>query len=306
MPAFSSHYIFAKEMIATVKDISDFEINEEALFFGAQGPDIFFFHRVFPWMIGKPLRKSGSLVHRSKPSDIFENMRKYCSKSSNKSIAFSYVYGFILHYALDRNCHPYVYFLENKMVEINRLTNPHTAHNLVEFSMDSYLLNKRMGIKNPEKFDTAETLGCSDDVICEIGQLLSYVVSNVTGTKITPRQVQTALKDLKYIQRLTLDKYAVKRVFLTIIETLIAPFSKNFKFTAMMRPRDLEKAKKYANIDNKIWQSPYKKDKRNESFEELFEFSKKDAETMLRAFQRGENCKTFTNNLSFLTGVEIE
>lgn len=306
MPAFSTHYIFAKEMLAAVKEISDFEINEEAFFYGAQGPDIFFFHRVFPWMIGKPLRKTGSLLHRSKPSDIFESMRKYCIKSSKKSIALSYVCGFILHYALDRNCHPYVYFLENKITEKNRLTNPHTAHNIVEFSMDSYLLNKRMGIKNPEKFDTAQTLGGSDDVIREIGKLLSYTVGKVTQTKITPHQAETALRDLKYIQKLTLDKYGVKRFFLTILETLLAPFSKNFKFTAMMRPRDLEKSKKYGNIDNKIWQSPFNDGKRNESFEELFELSKKDAKRMLCAFNSGENCKTFTDNLSFLTGVETE
>lgn len=306
MPAFSCHYMFAKELMPYIKDTADFNVNEAAVFFGTQGPDIFFFHRIFPWMPGKSLRKTGSALHRAKPSDIFESMRTYCEQSGRKDIAQSYIYGFILHYALDRTCHPYVYSVQNEITKRHRFTNPHTAHNIVEFSMDSYLLNKRLGIENPAKFDTAETLSSNNDVISEIGKLLSYSVTKITGTKITCTQAETALRDTKYVQKICLDKYAVKRAFLSVAETVAAPFSKNYKFTAMLRPGDLEKAKKYANIEKKMWQSPYCKGKRYESFEELFETAKKDAERMIVSFQSGENCKTFTDNLSFLTGVETE
>ena len=111
MPSYSTHCIFARELLPQLYSYVDF-----ALMVGTQGPDIFFFHRAFPWMPGKSMRKIGSALHRSKPADILEAMRYYCSKlSGQKDIAKSYVNGFIMHYALDRLCHPYVYSLQYKI-----------------------------------------------------------------------------------------------------------------------------------------------------------------------------------------------
>lgn len=49
MPAFSTHYIFAKELMERLKGTVDFTVCENAVYIGAQGPDIFFFHRALPW-----------------------------------------------------------------------------------------------------------------------------------------------------------------------------------------------------------------------------------------------------------------
>ena len=73
-----------------------------------------------------------------------------------------------------------------------------------------------------------------------------------------------------------------------------------------MRPRDLENAKKYANINNEIWFSPFDSYKHNESFEDLFELAKQDAKIMIARFQAGDNTEEITNNISFLTGVEVK
>lgn len=305
MPSFSTHYIFAYEMLPHLKNIADFEVNEEAVLFGTQGPDIFFFHRILPFMPGKSLRKYGSMIHRSKPAILFEDMREYCKKSDKPNIAISYVYGFILHYVLDRNCHPYVYYLQNRITEKHKFTNPHTAHNIIEFSMDSYLLNKRMNIEKPEKFNTSETVSSNMEVINEIAKLLNYSISKTINRNITVSQGITALNDLKTVQKICYDPKGIKRILITPFEIIAAPFSRNFKFTAMMRPKDLEKAKKYANIENNIWQSPYSNTVSNKSFQELFELSKTDAIKLITAFQAGEDCKKITENKSFLTGVEV-
>ena len=101
MPAFSTHYIFALEMMEELKHIADFSLNENAVSAGTQGPDIFFFHRAFPWQPGKPLRKLGSALHRAKPARIMDRLYEYCASSRNPDIAKSYAFGFILHYALE-------------------------------------------------------------------------------------------------------------------------------------------------------------------------------------------------------------
>ena len=90
MPAYSTHYIFAKELKEEIENCIDFKLNDASLFIGTQGPDIFFDHRILPWMIGKSMRKIGSLLHRAKPSDILDKMREYINLSESKDIAKSY------------------------------------------------------------------------------------------------------------------------------------------------------------------------------------------------------------------------
>lgn len=306
MPAFSTHYIFAYELLPFIKETADFNICDDAVLIGTQGPDIFFFHRIFPWMLGRSLRRSGSRLHRSKPAEIFEAMREYCKKSENPDIAKSYIYGFILHYALDRKCHPYVYSMQEQIIKSNPLLNPHSVHNTIEFAADTYLLNKRMKFDKPYLFNTAATISDDSEIASEIGRLWEYVLPAVTDIKIRAKQAETAVNDTKTMQKILLDKHLVKQALIRPIEIIIAPVSKNFRFTSLFRPKDLEKAKKYVNIDNVKWSSPYSNREFYDSFEELFEKAKEEAEIMLLDFQSGKNCKEITRNLSFLTGVEVE
>lgn len=306
MPAFSTHYLFAKEMMDYLEETADFKINEDAVLFGTQGPDIFFFHRIMPWMAGRSLMKYGSILHRTKPQFLFENMREYCTVSNNPEIAKSYVYGFMLHYVLDKNCHPYVYSLQNRITEHNKFANPHTVHNIIEYALDAYLLNKRFGIQNPTQFDKSRTISIDSKVIEEIGKLLEYVVPKTIHKKITAKQAEQAIKDTKDIQKLMFDPNGHKQKITRILDIIIAPFSHNYKFSAMIIPKDLEKTKKYANIDNAKWKSPYSNHCRYESFENLFDCSIAEAQQMIKDFQSGKNCRDITKNKSFLTGVEVK
>lgn len=306
MPAFSTHYIFAKELMPKLKEFADFELNEEAVYFGTQGPDIFFFHRIFPWMPGKSLRKTGSSLHRAKPAEIIDAMDEFLKNSENPSIAKSYIYGFILHYALDRKCHPFVYSLQDKIVNQVPGTNPHTAHNKIELAMDSMMLNNHLGISNPLSFHMDKTIGNSKSVFREIGRLYEFVINKVLKYTVSSSQIETALKDFKYVQHILFDKTQIKRIIITPLEIAASPFTNNFKLTAMLKPKDLEKAKKYGNISKAKWKSPYSSTIQNESFEELFEAAKQDACNMIADFNKGCSGLKITNNLSFLTGVETE
>lgn len=305
MPAYSTHYLFAKELEEDIKNTVDFDLDECAYFVGTQGPDIFFDHRVMPWMAGKTLRKVGSLLHRSKPAEILNEMRSYINLSNEKDIAKSYAAGFILHYALDCKCHPFVYALQNKITRQFSKINPHSAHNTIEFSMDVYLLNKRLNIELPYAFDTASTMKLADKSLDELGKMISFVTTKVTGKAVSPGDCVTAVKDLKYVQKLTTDKNGKKEKFVSVIDRAIAAFSNNFELKTLLRPKDLENAKKYGNIEREIWQSPYDNEKRNDSFEDLFDFAKEDALKIVKSFFACEDTYKITQNKSFLTGVEV-
>ncbi|MDE5670182.1 MAG: zinc dependent phospholipase C family protein, partial [Eubacterium sp.] len=241
MPAFSTHYIFAEEMMDRLKEIADFKINENAVFIGAQGPDIFFFHRVFPWQKGKPLRKLGSSLHREKPGILLNKLFNYCH-TSKSSIAKSYAFGFILHYALDRSCHPYVYYLQNKITQRQPEFNPHSAHNIIELSLDSLMLSLHLNIEKPALFETEQTIRIKENELEEISDEIAYLAD------ISSKDARTAILDMKYMQRLLLDKNEKKKAITARLEKMASPFTKNFLLSSYFRTDDLEKAKKYANI----------------------------------------------------------
>lgn len=300
MPAFSTHYIFALEMTEKLKEIAEFKMHENVVFIGAQGPDIFFFHRALPWQKGKPLRKLGSSLHRAKPALLLDRLYEYCNTSSQPDIAKSYAFGFILHYALDRNCHPYVYYLQNKITEKNKAFHPNSAHNIIEHSIDSIMLKNHLGISDPRCFETDKTLHFTQEELLEISREIAFAAD------ISEEDARTAVTDMKHMQRLLFDKNGRKEKLISVLEKTAAPFTGNFLLSSYFRTDNLEKAEKYVNINNNIWKSPFDCAIHNESFFDLFEFSKKDAEEMLLKWQSGTNGATITNNLSFLTGVEVK
>lgn len=304
MPAFSTHYIFAKELLPWLKDNTDIKVSDSMVYLGTQGADIFFFHRVFPWMRGKSLRKIGSSIHRSKPSEIFESMREYADNTDNKDLALSYICGFIMHYALDRVCHPYVYSLQNKITHGRSFLNPHTIHNKIEFAMDSLLIKNRLGIDNPLLFNTADTIMLSEGEIHEAGLLLQSVIKSVIGKDIC--DTAAAIRDTEYVQSISFDPHGIKKTAVSILDIPIALATKGYKLSSMLKPKDLEKAKKYANIEKAVWQSPWSNEKRSESFEELFEIALLEAKQMILSFLNGDDCKEITHNISFLTGAEVK
>ena len=93
MPAFATHCVFALELAEELQKTAEFKLNKNALLIGAQGPDIFFFHRALPWQSGKTLRKVGSAMHRADPALIFDKLYEYCETAENKSVAKSYAFG---------------------------------------------------------------------------------------------------------------------------------------------------------------------------------------------------------------------
>lgn len=307
MPAFCTHHLFLDKL---KNDIAvDFNLNIQAAEIGTQGPDIFFFHRALPiLMAGRPKQKIGRKLHRSKAEVLFNAFADYLSQYPN-DIAKSYIYGFILHYALDRRCHPYVYSMQRKITDKNPFIHKSSAHNIVEMAMDSYLLNEYCDISDVQNFEADKCFGNSVEVDREIGRVLEFVVPMVTDDCVSQKQVVTAINDTRKMQRILADKSGLLKPFCVATETLFGPLMLFFKFSSMIKPRDLEKARKYVNIDRAIWKSPFDDSIHNESFEDLFFMSMDDAKGLINGFNKicngSESAFNVTKNISFLTGIEV-
>lgn len=306
MPAFCTHYLFSKELFPYINDKN--ASIENVVNLGTQGPDIFFFKRVLPiFMPGKMGMKTGSSLHKQQAEKIFKAFADYLKENDNQ-IARSYIYGFILHYALDRNCHPYVYAKQNEMTNKNRFIHHSSAHNKIEMALDSFMMHQKLNIDNVKTFDTAKTIELTEEEKLEVGKVLTYVIKEVLGEDLTIDDIIYAIDDTAKFQNILRDKSGALLVFVTILETIVAPVVKYMKLSSYFRPKNWKKGIEYANINNDVWTSPYSNENNTSSFEELFEKAISDAKTLIDNFDKymaGESQSFNTNNISFLTGLEV-
>lgn len=112
MPGFVTHYLFGVKSYKALnnKDIKDILKNNRNPFsLGLQGPDIFFYF--LPTMLGKKVNIA-SKMHKENTNRFFQEMINYMSDIHGEKAyetACAYVHGFMGHYILDTNMHPYVY-----------------------------------------------------------------------------------------------------------------------------------------------------------------------------------------------------
>ncbi len=310
MPAFATHYIFLEEMKEKIEDEFNFRLRDKVAGVGTQGPDIFLFHRLWPPVtIYKALFSVASLIHSGKPDALFDAFAEYLKTSENEEVAKSYIYGFILHYALDRNCHPYVYAFQNQITDGDPHIHSLAAHNVVEHAVDTYLLYHRKGIYPPSLFNPDETFTSDVAEQSEIAGLMHFVLKKAYGREVEESEIVKAITDTAKLQATLSDKKGGATRLARAIEKPLGPVIGYFKLSASIKPKDLEIADKYANIRNGEWTSPYDNITRTDSFEELFDAAKDDALSLIKGFN--EICEgkstgyEVTKNISFLTGLEV-
>lgn len=307
MPAFCTHYLFFEDSKGFMRSLADFPLNEKVCALGSQGADIFFFHKIYSPLHSK--RKIGSALHRAKPEDIFNAFAEYVRKNPDPT-AKSYIYGFILHYALDRRCHPYVYALEKEITDSDKKIHHFSAHNKVEMGLDAYMLYQKSGTEYPYLFDSSKTIELSDPEKDSTAKVLCYMIKRVLKKRISRSAVKRAINDTVRMQKFLRDKSGNLCIIATVLETILGKAIGYYKFSAMIKPRLWKNGEKYANIDNGIWISPFSKEKSNLSFEQLYIYALQESKDLLFGFEQTvsgkADAKDVTENISFLTGLEIK
>lgn len=108
MPASYTHYYFAREIYANLNDQNIQKIIEkypDLYFIGCHGPDINFFYH--PYKNNKVIDQAYA-IHDTRASDFFNHALEIVRSSSNQEASWSYLLGFLTHFILDSNCHPYI------------------------------------------------------------------------------------------------------------------------------------------------------------------------------------------------------
>jgi hypothetical protein len=143
MPAYLTHRAAGERVFENLKKAVI--PKSEAYFLGCQGPDILFFRNYQPWKNSKDSLPLGLAMHGQKTRELFEHAMKFLRgyDKPDKDDLSSYMAGFLTHYAIHKNAHPFVY---------GKAGHDSNIHHATESMWDSFTAKEQWGIE-PQQFD---------------------------------------------------------------------------------------------------------------------------------------------------------
>ena len=101
MPDIVVHRQFGEEVSARL----GLDVDRDIFYFGLLGPDPFLFYHFYVPPFRNRVNRYSSVMHRMRTGDYLTELAQR-AKTSDR--VFSYLAGFLCHYALDANTHPYI------------------------------------------------------------------------------------------------------------------------------------------------------------------------------------------------------
>ena len=108
----------------------------------SQGPDILFFS--INYKNFKKVKKIGNYVHKHNTRDFFINMVSYIKENNleKNNDVLTFLYGYIMHYALYTKVHPYVIHKAGIFNKKKKDTYKYNSkHSDIESYIDEYMIN---------------------------------------------------------------------------------------------------------------------------------------------------------------------
>lgn len=141
MPTTYAHYRFGRDVYKHLPPQAQAVIQAHGGLYniGLHGPDLLFYYKVYK---KNPVSSTGFTMHDQPGKEFFQQAaqlmkRRYPRRSQKPGFSFltsskyAYLFGFLCHFALDSNCHPYV----ERMVRETSI-----SHSEIEAELDRHLM----------------------------------------------------------------------------------------------------------------------------------------------------------------------
>ena len=302
MPAAMTHYIHAEAVIKAL-DKRGINTDVKMVLWGAQGPAIMYFHRAMPYQLGKSLRRVGSMLHKSGPERLISTMAELCRDEYSDVV--SYAYGFLCHYALDRTAHPYVYAMQEKYAEKEKIKYNHSyIHNLIEHNIDIIILKDAKSLR-PADVNIDNVLSTDNNIIKRQSELLNAALSAIMPKrKIKTGKIEQAFYDMHRNTKTMID-HGVKKRFVLFLEKILhtGPV-----LSSLIEGEESDGMMDYMNLSKESWKNPFDKAGRsyNDNFYEVLDRAVSDAVNLILKFieyKGGRFDGSITDNITFNRGI---
>lgn len=191
MPTTYAHYTFGRNVLKELNEELRETISKNIELFniGLHGPDILFYYK--PLKSNK-INKLGNEIHKLDANIFFEKAKKIILSCDDYDAAMSYIAGFICHYMLDSQCHPYIRQKENLI-----------SHNEIETEFDREVMLKDN--LNPITFKPAQHIAPN----IENARCISRFFPDTT-----PEEILQSLKSMKFYLNLLVAPGYIQRSLL--------------------------------------------------------------------------------------------
>lgn len=275
MPASITHYIHAEKVLH--KLFPNTIINPEcqnAFYWGAQGPDFFYFHRKLPWLRGENIRKYGEMFHNEDFNKIIKSAKTFL-KNNDEEVYLYYILGLCCHFSLDYTAHPYINFLAADLLKEKPQETFDTLHNEIESAIDTIIIRSEK-----ETLVTSVNLKNyfpnSEYVQNAIGTLYQYLIKDLFDEDIEEEFIVECTEDAQKVCAVLNDKHSVKKNIVEFFEK-----GKAHTISCHMRPLLEDADIDYANIEKNTWID----ENGNQSNEDIFQLVEKGVGNTLKVIK---------------------
>ena len=289
MPSFLTHYILGNQAVNKLdnnlrKIIKD---NYYAFSVGTNGPDVFFYNNCLPWHDSnqsKVVANYGSINHRYNINKFFKEF----IENANDSISKSFVSGYLCHWAMDKVCHPFVYY----NTEGSDLSLPY--HKEFESTIDHFILNDIMGISIRD-IKPYSLLKYDNESLKSIYKVLYKPFKEVYNIDLKENDVYDSCIHIYKAQKLLYDPYGIKKKVIRLLENNI--LNKPFEYSCMIIPHKFNNSLDITNEKHNTWHHPYTNKPSNESFMDLYNTSLNTALSILNLYDSYLNGESTINDI---------
>lgn len=308
MPAMVTHYQFALRVFSKLKKAGIQVANRDTALIGAQGPDIFYFHRVLPWEFGESYVIVGQRLHKISPARLFEGLRAVLNGNPGQyNEMLGYVEGFFCHYALDRAAHPYILWAQRQLQEEDPsyCRAAGSYHYRIESALDTITLRRETG-RLISSFKLTEVLPKDHDNQYQvIGELYQSLLRRLFGMITTADHLALAPGDMRQALFLMTDRSMLRR---DLIIRPVEVLSRQGHFaTSLLRTNNTDDWD-YANESHKQWYNPFDKDYTStDSFFDIYSLAVAEAADMIMEFldalPSGKSMQEITQDRGFASDL---
>ena len=311
MPGFLTHYISGQALLKVVDPaISKIITPHERLYnLGTQGPDIFFYY--MPGHLRKRSRGVGTQMHLNDLGLFLTEMANVAKDAHPKArdVIFSYTAGFVMHYALDVNAHPYVYEMTHHD-NAPKIKNS-ASHRKFETAIDTVML-RLMSSKKPADYNQWELIDAKGYEMYTASAATSEVLNTVYGRNIPVKIVQRAMRFTVFLTRLLQSRKGRRKRWMELVENVTI---RENLFSAMVHKQEVCGGQDYLNTQKCDWHAPWEADDEihNDSFVERYQAAIDEGEKMINYLYdyvyRGielEMLQEVVGNRSLKTGLTCE
>jgi hypothetical protein len=310
MPATITHSFFAKDVYDILpKDIKNsLDISRTKMF--AQSTDSLMFYNLFSILPGKKIRHFQNYFHTHQSQEFFINLLRFIhdNKIKDKDV-YSFLVGFICHYALDSTLHPYIVYKTGMFIKGKPNTYKYNnVHTFMETFIDNDMVRRREKI-NPYRFNLSRYCFDIYPFSANLDKAINYTFYNTFQIKDLAKLYYKSLKQMRYSLRIfRKDVYGIKKNIYKLIDTFTTRGC--FRFEAVSYHYPLEDRHNFLNSNHNMWRNPVQYDLTStESFVDLYLKAIKFAKVLICASfdylnDKDIDLEQIFTNLNYVTGLD--